>query len=1260
MAIIFLSHSSYDNVAAAEIKGALLANGYESVFLDIDENDGIHPGSHWREQLARRLRAADAVVYLGSSRSQRSVWCTAELAVAKALEKVILPLQLERDARHELLDEEQWIMFTSTADEAIRRLFDELEQSSDSFAHRRSWDDRRSPFPGLRPFSEADAGVFFGRDAAIDELVRTVDPVSLLDHRSLVVVVGASGAGKSSLVRAGVIPILASHRRHDATWFVVPPVVPGGDTMRELGRALVGAGAEPSVVDDLVGGARLDDVVEALSQTRDPPADRTLVVIDQAEELCGRPDRLDVLHSLLDCADRGARCRIVMTVREGFFTRLFDGIDVDGHVRTVPLAPLSREAMALVIEGPARRADLIIEPGFVSSVLDDVQTGEALPLLALALDRTYRSMVSDGTRRLSQDRYRAAGGVANAVAQQASEAVAHLHPDGESRAVRLLAGLVSVDENGQWTRRPHAVTERDDRDVLRALEEARLLVVEDHDGQQVATAAHSALFSAWPPLARALEARTDDLRRGHRLERDAREWDEGGRAPEVLPVGGRYRELAGWRGQQPEADLAPVVDDYLRAAGRVERRRRVRLGLLAASVATLLGVAAVLGVGQLRARARAGEAARLADARGLIGRAVTEPRFDLAFDLGLRALEKEQSPEVIQGLIGIAARDPAFRGYLEPAVPAAGRALSWTHEGDLLVGDGAGRVTSWSPTRRKLATFVDSGPLVRSVVSGPTTDWVAWADIAGHVYTDSGGRVTELSTQGGPAHRGVVSELVSVDDRSLVSAGVDGVVASWDVSDGRSRWSAPVGAPVTSAAKTPTGEAVVVGTIDGEVIEVSLSTGTVIDRSKVSDVAIRSLAGIDGGVLAGDDDGAIYLLQVTGPQGTLTGEAPPLYQGAGAVRALAVVDGDSFLTGWTDGIVRLVDRQGRMLRAFAAHDGPIRDVVLDARTRWFAATADDGLVSRWDLTGASLLVDRRLETNTDLVGAIDASGVIYFGGTDRQVSILPRHQASPRRLGTRFPTGVFDLDVTNDGTVLAVGQLDGTAVALSTADGKPLARLDVGPKRAWVALVGNLMIAAGSSIRVVDLSDGQETPISLPAGVQVTSLAADDDGRLIVIGGESDERGATLIVVNGDRHVTTTYFGTPGLAVNALDIDTRHHTMAVGRSDGKIEIWNIDPLRNSGVFFAGHTSEIYDLRYTDGARTVLSIDGAGRLWTWSAEFGTSSAQPIDTGLKRAWRVLPDPKGTHAAIVGLGGISDVNLDPKRIQQVACELTEQRCE
>ena len=258
-----------------------------------------------------------------------------------------------------------------------------------------------------------------------------------------------------------------------------------------------------------------------------------------------------------------------------------------------------------------------------------------------------------------------------------------------------------------------------------------------------------------------------------------------------------------------------------------------------------------------------------------------------------------------------------------------------------------------------------------------------------------------------------------------------------------------------------------------------------------------------------------------------------------------------------------------MLQAFEAHNGPIRDVAFDARTRWFAATADDGLVSRWDLAGASLLVDRRIETTTDLVGVIDTSGVVYFGGTDHQVSVLSPDGGSPQPLGARFPAAVFDLDVTDDGSLLAVGLLDGEALVLSTIDGRPVARLDVGPKPAYVTLSGNLMIAAGAVIRTVDLRDGHEESIPLPAGVQVTSLAAADDGTLLLVGGVSNERGAALMLVNGDGQETTTYFGTPGLAINALDIDAHRRTAAVGRNDGRIEIWDLDPFAPAGCSSLG-------------------------------------------------------------------------------------------
>ncbi len=373
----------------------MLDGGYEAVFLDIDEVAGIHPGSRWRDELSCQLRTADAVVYLGSSYSERSVWCTAELAVAKALEKLILPVQIETGARHELLTDDQWVMYRSTVDDALSRLIHELDRSPDTLAHRRSWDNRRSPFPGLCPFTDADAGVFFGRDAAIEELVRMTNPVSLLDHGSLVAVVGPSGTGKSSLVRAGLIRNLSAQRPPKATWLVIPPIVPSVTTRRDLGRAFAVAGAEPALADSVGrGNIGLSDAVETLARMRTPPVDRVLIVLDQAEELCAQPDRLEILQMLLEGARAGSGCRVVVTVREGYFSRLFSDVEIAGRVATLPLSPLDRPALGYSSQLGTLVPDPVAAPpsGTISSsssTATATSVGPALPttLASTASDR---------------------------------------------------------------------------------------------------------------------------------------------------------------------------------------------------------------------------------------------------------------------------------------------------------------------------------------------------------------------------------------------------------------------------------------------------------------------------------------------------------------------------------------------------------------------------------------------------------------------------------------------------------------------------------------------------------------------------------------------------------------------------------------------------------------------------------------------------------------------------------------------------------
>ena len=242
--------------------------------------------------------------------------------MAKTLEKFVLAMQLDDSARHALLVDDQWVMFRGNLDETVGRVITALEQRpSRGDASRRYWDDTRPPFPGLRPFDLDDAGVFFGRDGFVEELVTVVDPVAALDHSALIAVVGPSGAGKSSVVRAGLAPALldrgpcrcgvarrSTRRARLGHTTRICSVVAGRRTRRHASAESLRTGESPRAA----AGELVNGVVGV---------EKILVVLDQAEELVDSSDRIEILAELADAALAGAGCRIVLTVREGYLAR---------------------------------------------------------------------------------------------------------------------------------------------------------------------------------------------------------------------------------------------------------------------------------------------------------------------------------------------------------------------------------------------------------------------------------------------------------------------------------------------------------------------------------------------------------------------------------------------------------------------------------------------------------------------------------------------------------------------------------------------------------------------------------------------------------------------------------------------------------------------------------------------------------------------------------------------------------------------------
>jgi hypothetical protein len=367
VASLFISHSSSDRDAAERLEERLQAEGFAALFLDFDPEQGIPAGRNWEHELYAQLRKTDAVIFLASAASVASRWCFAEVSLARSLNKPIFPLRLEGDARLELLDDLQW-KDLSEGEWAYARLWEGLRQAgldpADSFA----WEPTRRPYPGLQSFAPKDAAVFFGRDHEIERLLELVQPTLRWGVAGrLVAIFGPSGSGKSSLLRAGLLPRLEKLKER---W--VPPVLPGQQPTRNLARSLSQAfsargrerspeelerhlGTGPAALGELAG-----ELAEISGGESNGAELNVLVVIDQAEELITRSGEREqqlFLELLGGALNEESPLWVVATVRSEFLSSAPERAGLAEVVDdSLLVEPLSRTRLPEVIERPAQRA----------------------------------------------------------------------------------------------------------------------------------------------------------------------------------------------------------------------------------------------------------------------------------------------------------------------------------------------------------------------------------------------------------------------------------------------------------------------------------------------------------------------------------------------------------------------------------------------------------------------------------------------------------------------------------------------------------------------------------------------------------------------------------------------------------------------------------------------------------------------------------------------------------------------------------------
>ncbi len=451
----------------------------------------------------------------------------------------------------------------------------------------------RNPYKGLRAFGEADGAIFFGREALVGRLVARLEEVAHAGR--LLAVVGPSGSGKSSVVRAGLIPALRAGEAAGSAHWRIATMVPGAAPFRELAAGLGASGrrAPAAMVD---AAERSGDLAPLLAGTLADGESGLLLVIDQLEELFVRVDeetRSRFLGGLVAAlTTSGPPLVVVATLRADFLHVPLVMPEVGELVRggIELVTPLTHVELERAIVRPAEAVGAEVEPGLVAEMINDVEHRPGvLPLLQYALTELFDR--SDG-RWLTRDGYAAIGGVTGALGRRADEAWRSLDVDGREIAQQVLLGLVALADGGLATTRrvPRAELESlaGDRDRVRAIVDdlgRRGLLTFDLDlitGGPTVEIAHEALLVHWARLADWIEDLRQDLWTRRRLADAADEWEAAGRSPGFLSAGTKLDRFEAWaRGtrlrltESEHAYLAASVAERARLA-RVEAERAAR------------------------------------------------------------------------------------------------------------------------------------------------------------------------------------------------------------------------------------------------------------------------------------------------------------------------------------------------------------------------------------------------------------------------------------------------------------------------------------------------------------------------------------------------------------------------------------------------------------------------------------------------------------------------------------------------------------